>query len=185
MDESCIQKILAGDSELFRHLIVKYKDMAYSIAMSVLKDEFYAEEVLQISFLRAFEHLNSFKASSKFSTWLYRIVINESFRLVRKHKNEFVSFMEAPPDEEAELDDSFLKMEEEDQRHIINEALQKLRSNESLALRLFYLEENSIDEIRDMTGWTASNIKVILHRARFSLKNILTRYYKIDKRELH
>lgn len=185
MDDIYIQKILAGDSELFRHFISKYKDMAYSIAMSVLKDEFYAEEVLQISFLRAFENLSAFKGRSKFSTWLYRIVINQAFKLDRKHKNEFITFVEAPPDDVVEIDNSILKLEVEDQRHIINEALQKLAPRECLVLRLFYLEENSIDEIRDMTGWTDSNIKVILHRARINLKSVLTKFYKFDKRELN
>ena len=47
MDEIWIQKVLHGDSEAFRQIISKYKDMAYSIAMSVIKDEFYTEEILQ------------------------------------------------------------------------------------------------------------------------------------------
>jgi len=109
MDDIFIQKILAGDSEAFRHIITKYKDMAYSIAMSVIKDEFYAEEILQVSFLKAFDKLNTFKGRSKFSTWFYRIVINESFKYVKKHKTEFVDFVENFPEISNEINNSILK----------------------------------------------------------------------------
>ena len=63
MDEICINRILNGDPEAFRQLIAKYKDMAYSIAMSVVKDEFYAEEIIQGSFLIAYSKLASLNDS--------------------------------------------------------------------------------------------------------------------------
>ena len=98
MDNECIHKVLNGDLEAFRELITKYKDMAYSIAISIVKDEFYAEEILQVSFIKAFEKLSTFKGDSKFSTWFYRIVVNESFKLYKKHKTEFVEFVEILPE---------------------------------------------------------------------------------------
>lgn len=185
MDEICINRILHGDSEAFRQLITKYKDMAYSIAMSVVKDEFYAEEIIQESFLIAYDKLASFKGNSKFSTWFYRIVINQSFKIVKKHKTEFVDFMNIPPDIPAEIDNSILKLEVDDQKYFINEALKKIPEKESLVLRLFYLDENSIEEIKDLTGWTTSNIKVILHRARINLRQVLSEIYQLDKKVLY
>jgi RNA polymerase sigma factor (sigma-70 family) len=185
MDDIFIQRVLEGDSEAFRHLVAKYKDMAFSLAMSVVKDEFYAEDILQTSFLKAYDKLDSFKGSSKFSTWLFRIVINESFKLSNKHKTEFVNYAETPHEISIELDTVILKLEADDQRHYINEALKKISSKESLILRLFYLEENSIDEICDTTGWSPSNIRVILHRARINLRLILTEVYKLDKKVLY
>jgi RNA polymerase sigma-70 factor (ECF subfamily) len=185
MDEIWIQNVLHGDSEAFRQIISKYKDMAYSIAMSVIKDEFYTEEILQVSFLKAYDKLDTFKGDSKFSTWLYRIVINESFKLVKKHKTEIIDFVEAPPEIPNEIENAILKLEIDDQKYFINEALKKISPKESLILRLFYLDENSIEEIRSITGWSSSNIKVILHRARFNLKHILTEIYKLDKKVLY
>jgi RNA polymerase sigma-70 factor (ECF subfamily) len=153
--------------------------------MSVLKDEFHAQEVLQLSFLIAFEKLSTFRGKSKFGTWFYRIVINESFKRVKKHKNEFVSFVETVPETFSDSDNSILKLEEDDQKYFINEALKRLSPKESLVLRLFYLEENQINEICDITGWSASSVKVILHRARINLKHILTKIYKLDKKGLY
>lgn len=185
MDKICIQRVLNGETDEFRQLIARYKDMAYSIAISVIKDEFYAEEIIQVSFLRAYDKLNTFNGDSKFSTWFYRIVINESFKLLKKHKAEFVDFVETPPEFPDEIDNSILKLEEDEQKHYINDALKKISSKESLILRLFYLEENTIEEICDITGWSSANIKVILHRARINLRFILTEIYKLDHKLLY
>lgn len=181
MDDTCIKNVLNGDKEAFRKIITKYKDMAYSIAMSVVKNEFHSAEIVQVSFLIAYNKLDTFKGGSKFSTWLYRIVINESFKFIKKQKTEIVDFVENLPDYTSESDSSILKLEEDEQKDLINEALGKIPSKESLVLRLFYLEENSIDEIRDLTGWSISNIKVLLHRARINLKSVLISSYRINK----
>jgi RNA polymerase sigma-70 factor (ECF subfamily) len=185
MDEICIRQILEGNSEAFRQIVLKYKDMAYSLAMSILKDEFYAEEILQSSFLIAYDKLSTFKGASKFSTWFYRIVINESFKYAKKHKTEFIDFVETPPEISNEFENTILKLEVDDQKYYINEALKKISAKESLILRLFYLDENSIEEIASETGWSISNIKVILHRARINLRITLTEVYKLDKKVLY
>lgn len=184
MDEIIIQNILRGNTEEFRHLITKYKDIAYSIAISVIKDEFYAEEIIQVAFLKAFEKLDTFKGGSKFSTWLCKIVINESFRLIKKNKIGLIYYAETPV-ELTQKPEYTLKLEEADQKRCINEGLKILAPKESLILRLFYLEECSIEEISNMTGWTNSNIKVILHRGRINLKVQLTEYFKFKKNELY
>ena len=58
MDSEFIQKVLDGDSYAYRFFIEKYRDMAYSLAVSVVKDEFTAADVVQEAFLKAFENLN-------------------------------------------------------------------------------------------------------------------------------
>jgi RNA polymerase sigma factor (sigma-70 family) len=185
MDEIYIHKVLNGDTDAFRYIIRNYKDMAYSLAMSVLKDEYVAQEVLQTSFIRAFSNLASFKGKSKFSTWLYRIVINEALKVLNKRGNNFLVYEEGSISIDSEIDDFTLKIGEDDQQYYINEALERLSPRESLCLRLFYLEENSIEEIAEITGWTRSNIKVILHRARTNAREMLKKYYNIDKQALY
>ncbi len=184
MDEIYIRKVLNGDSDAFRYLIRNYKDIAYSLAMSVVKDEYAAQEVVQIAFVKAFTKLSTFKGKSKFSTWLYRIVINEAFNAIRKRKRETVSFEGTPAFTTPDVDSFSQEMDAEEQRYYINEALKILSAKESLVLRLFYLEENSIDEITAMTGWTASNIKVLLHRGRNTMKEILMKQFNTDKKIL-
>jgi RNA polymerase sigma factor (sigma-70 family) len=181
MDEIYIPKVLNGDANAFRFLIRKYKDIGYSLAMSVVKDEFAAQDVLQASFVIAFSKLSTFKGKSKFCTWLYRIIINEAFKALKKQKKDIVSYQESPVNHSVDIDETGLKIEGDDQRYYINEALKLLSPNESLALRLFYLGENSIEEITEITGWSNSNVKVILHRARINMRHMLESRFKVNQ----
>lgn len=185
MDDIYIQKVLKGDTDAFRFLIRKYKDIGYSLAISVVKDEFAAQDVLQASFVIAYTKLSTFKGKSKFSTWLYRIIINEAFKALKKHKKDIVSYGELPVNVLNDVEDTSSKINGEDQRYYINEALKLLSPNESLALRLFYLGENSIEEIAEITGWNNSNIKVILHRARSNMRHILESRFNIISETLY
>lgn len=89
VEELHIKKVLNGDTEDFRYFVTAYKDLGFSVAVSVVKDEFTAADVVQESFVRAFENIKSFRGDSKFSTWFIRIVINESFKVVQKKKVVF------------------------------------------------------------------------------------------------
>lgn len=86
MDNLYIDKVLGGDTEAFRYFLRTYKDMGYNIAISILNDEYFAEEVVQDAFMKVFNGLKSFKRKSKFKTWFYRIVVNESFQRLKKLK---------------------------------------------------------------------------------------------------
>ena len=83
-DDEYIRRVLSGESNAFRFLIEMYKDMAFNIAVSIVKDDQFAEEVVQDSFLKAFNGLKSFQNKSKFKSWFYRIVVNESFQRFKK-----------------------------------------------------------------------------------------------------
>ena len=181
MDEIYIQKVLKGDSDAFRFLIREYKDIGYSLAMSVFKDEFAAQDVLQASFVIAYTKLSTFKGKSKFSTWFYRIIINEAFKVLKKHNKDIVSYGELPVNISTDVEDTGSRIDGEDQRYYINEALKLLSPNESLALRLFYLGENSIEEIAEITGWSNTNIKVILHRARINMRQLLETRFNVNQ----
>ena len=85
-DQLYIDKVLQGDTNAFAYLINKYKDMAYTVAIKIVKSHEDAEEVAQDSFLKAYEKLDSFKGNSKFSTWLYTIVYRNSITKIRKKK---------------------------------------------------------------------------------------------------
>lgn len=166
-DDIYIKKVLSGDTDAFRYFVTSYKDMAFSVAVSVVKDEFTAADVVQEAFVRAFENLKSFKGKSKFSTWFFRIVINESFKILQKNKIQYT-------EKELVLEDIPVdKLKIVDQKFFINEALRTMTPNESLVLRLFYLNENDLNEICEMTGWSKSKVKVTLHRGRITMKEKL------------
>jgi RNA polymerase sigma factor (sigma-70 family) len=177
MDDAYIQKVLEGDINSFRYLVDKYKDMSFSIAISILKEENEAEDVIQDAFIKAFNSLRSFRNESRFSTWLYRIVVNESLGRMRKQKHERIHDVNADQDQEIDMPENIHNLTRDEQKKYINLVLNRMDARESLLLRLFYLNENNLHEIQEITGFSMSNIRVILHRARKS-------FYCLLKKEL-
>lgn len=177
MDKLYIEKLLAGDSGAFRYFLETYKDMAYSVAISIVKQEHLAEEIVQDAFMICYQSLRNFKGESKFSTWLYRIVVNCSFGALRKMKNNMQEFNVEVHDISFN-ESAFQILEKKEKEYLVQEALMKLSANEALILRLFYLEELSIQEVREVTGWTETNIKTILYRGRKHLYTILSKLMK-------
>jgi len=174
MDNLYIEKFLSGDGHAFRYFIQTYKDMAFSVALAVVKQEHLAEEVAQEAFVQCYLSLANFKKQSKFSTWLYRIVVHCAYKSLRKKSVE----LELTCHDVGFEDNAFTKLVREEQTQLLNEALLRIPANESLALRLFYLEEVSIQELCEITGWTHANAKVVLFRARKRLYSELTKLMK-------
>lgn len=170
MDEEIIRRVLNGDLEAFGNLIRKYKDASFGLAKSIIKEDLSAEEAVQDAFIRAFQHLHKFRMKAAFSTWLYRIVVNESLKRVNQShlENKTVSLNNSHADSITIDPQAIEYLDTEEQREIIRQTLDRLRPNESLLLKLFYLEEKNMEEIKHITGLSVSNIKVILHRARKS-----------------
>lgn len=172
MDDIYVDKVIAGDIEAFRYFIKTYKNMAFGVAVSIVKDDHYAEEVVQDSFLKAFGKISTYRKSGKFKSWFYRIVVNESFQRLRKIGKHFpLMGMDNINGEPGEVE--FEASGDGEKMTKIQLALKALSSNESLVINLFYLEENSLKEISQITGWPLSNTKVILHRARKNLRTLL------------
>jgi len=177
MDKLYIEKVLAGDLHAFNYFLKAYKDMSYSVAISIVKQEHLAEEIVQDAFMICYQSLRNFKGESKFSTWLYRIVVNCAFGALRKIKNDVQEFNVEIHDTSFN-ESAFHILEKKEREHLVQDALLKLPANEALALRLFYLEELSVQEVRQVTGWTDTNIKTILHRGRKHLYVVLSKLMK-------
>ncbi len=173
MDSVYIKNVLNGSTEDFRFLIRKYKDLAFSVAVAVVKNEFDAEEVVQESFIKVFQNLKSFKGKSDFKTWFYRILINEAFKHLQKSKKEIVLSTNQNLPETEEFDENFRGLNDEEQKYLVTESLKKIPPQESLSLQLFYLDGNSIHEMINLTGWSEANAKVILYRARKHLLEVV------------
>jgi len=174
-----LKKAKAGDVSALNQLLVQYKDFAFSIAFRICKNEYDAEDVVQESFIKVFKSIKQFRNESTFSTWLYRIVYNESIR-VRKCKNQLIYSAINDNDEiidYSSIDGALQNLLTVERKQIIRKALDQLHVNESLVLTLYYLNDKSIKEIHQITQLSKSNIKVILHRARKNLHTILKKMF--------
>jgi len=175
-----IKRVLHGKVDAFRYFIDTYKDMAFTLAMGMIQDESIAEDLVQTAFIKAFKNLKQFKMKSKFSTWFYTIVVNEARIHLRKNKGN-VQRLDDENYHEPELHEenpALLNLHRSDQKRIINNALHRLSPRENLLIRLYYQNENGIEEIQKITGFSASNIKTGLHRARQKFYRALTKEYK-------
>jgi RNA polymerase sigma factor (sigma-70 family) len=185
MDELYIKKVLHGDTEAFRYFVQQYSERAYHMALSILRSEFVAKDAIQESFLTAFNKLHTFGGRSKFSTWFFRIVINESLKMLKKEEAERTGTRTCSDLLFGEVEQSFNLLDEGQQRYFIHRALHGITPREAIALNLFYLQEYSLDEMCEVTGWTPGNSKVILHRARKSMYFELDRLLKSEKKLLY
>ena len=178
-DSFYIKKVLKGNLPSFAILIEKHKGMAYTLALRISKNHEDAEEIAQDAFLKAYNSLRTFKQESKFSTWLYKIIYNTALSRLRKKQLDSFSLDESPMEEtyHEESDDSLGILHLRERKKIISTALNRLKEDETVVMTLFYLSENSIREIEEITGYTDSNIKILLYRGRkkllFELKKIL------------
>lgn len=174
-----IEKVINGQTSYFSYIVDKYQDIVFSIALKVLRNREDAEEMAQESFIKAYKSLNSFKGNAKFSTWLYRITYNTCISEIRKRKNFFTSTEDIQIKDEAE-EMNLDGIPEENREKYVKAALEKLPEDEYTLVLLYYFEDQSIDEISSVTGLSASNAKVKLHRARKKLYTILNEMLKED-----
>ena len=175
-DQLYIDKVLQGDTNAFAYLINKYKDMAYTVAIKIVKSHEDAEEVAQDSFLKAYEKLDSFKGNSKFSTWLYTIVYRNSITKIRKKKVATSDIDDYVMDNYSEGSEfpQIEAIKNGEQQKYVREAIDRLPEKDALLITLFYMNESSVEEIEQITNLTQSNIKVKLFRARKKLNTELS-----------
>jgi RNA polymerase sigma-70 factor (ECF subfamily) len=172
-DKEIIKQVQAGNVQVFSELVNRHKNMVYSLVLKMIGNIEDAEEVAQDSFVKAFKSIKQFKGQSKFSTWLYRITYFTAINHLRKNK-----MLTAPVDMSSfsNNDKSAIeKLNHEEQKIYINQALEHLKPIEKTLITLFYLDEFSNKEIEEITGLTPSNIKVTLMRTRKKLFGIMNK----------
>jgi RNA polymerase sigma factor (sigma-70 family) len=163
-----LQQIIKGEVSHFSYFIEKYKHAAYSLAFRIINNREDAEEVVQDSFLKAFNSLHKFRHDARFSTWFYKIVINTSLSKTRSRKfsESNIDVHEITNNCIENIESVYKNLTHTEQKKFINDALQDLATQDSILLTLYYLHECSIEEITEITGINKENVKMKLHRAR-------------------
>ena len=184
-DLTYIDRIMQGDLAAFSKLVDKHKDMVYAVALKLLRNHADAEDIAQESFIKAYQQMSSFKQESKFSTWLYTITYRTALYHIRKNRidTRYMDFK----DNEKFQSDTITPIESykiKEQQKFIKEVVDALPTMEGLLVTLFYIDENSVEEISSITNLSATNIKVKLFRARKKLKKSLEHALKGESRSL-
>jgi RNA polymerase sigma-70 factor (ECF subfamily) len=182
-----IERILAGEKELFHDLIRPYQHAAYVTAISILKDEAEAEDTAQEAIIKAYRALAGFRAEAKFSTWLIAIVMNEARSRLRRTGRVVVESLDTRPEAEEDFTPTLIAdwreipsemLEREELAQQIRRAVDDLPPSYREVFILRDKDELSIGEIAAMLDIQANLVKVRLFRARMLLQKKLTPYLK-------
>ena len=162
-----IQRILRGETALYEHFLNTYGQQVFILVARIVSNQEDAEELTQDVFLKAFQHLSSFKGTSSFSTWIYTIAYNTAISSARKKTfDTFVMDDTLLANISDTQVDEALNDEGEEQIAKLNRAMEQLDSEEQALISLFYYEEKTLNEVALILGLTESNAKVKLHRIR-------------------
>jgi len=182
-----------GDIFAFEELVKRYERKLFRIVRNVLHNTEDAEDVAQSAFLKAYQNLKQFQENAKFSTWLIRIALNESFMAIRKKRSMREQSLEGDLTSEADGSDrSLIPVEVTDWvpdpeslygaaefRKILTSCLNKLSPALKIVFLLRDVEGCSIIETAGILNLTANAVKSRLARARFQLREDLSQYFSV------
>jgi RNA polymerase sigma-70 factor (ECF subfamily) len=186
-DVQLVARVQAGDTVAFNQLVTRYERKIFRLAKHITESDEDAEDVLQETFLKAYEHLAGFQGNSKFYTWLVRIAVNESLMKLRKRKaSRTVSLDETPEngDEPQTREIAVWDGNPEQQysqaemREILDHAIQNLKPAFRTVFLLRDVEELSTEEAAAALDISVPAVKSRLLRARLELRERLTRIFK-------
>ena len=173
-DNYLVEQILKGDVNSFSFIVERHKDKSFNLAAKICGNREDAEEIVQDAFLKAYRSLGGFRMESNFTTWLYRIVYNTAISRVRNKDDNTMPLEETPDCWETGNNENEL-FDNERKKLLINFALNKLNEVDRGLITFMYYNDLTIDEIEKITGLSAANIKVRLHRSRQKMLEILTK----------
>jgi RNA polymerase sigma-70 factor, ECF subfamily len=176
-----------GDAKAFSELMRRYEGKIFRLAQHITQNREDAEDVLQETFLKAYEHLDQFKGDSKFYTWVVRIAVNQSLMKLRKRKTDRSVSLDEGIDtgedtvvrEIAAWDENpEQKYSREELGEILDNAVQSLAPPYRTVFVLRDIDELSTEETAEALDLSIPAVKSRLLRARLQLREKLTRFFK-------
>ena len=182
-DSLIIRRVLDGDKELFEILLRRYNQTLYRAIRSYVRLEDDVEDLMQDTYIKAYQKLEHFKEDASFSTWLVRIGINEALQHIRK--KERIPGANRPGEPSAKIielsDSEQMNPEKRAIKHemglMVEKAIDRLHEKYKIVFMLHEVEGMANPEIAACLGLSDSNVKVRLHRARNLIKEEL---YKLS-----
>jgi RNA polymerase sigma-70 factor (ECF subfamily) len=180
-DIDLINRVLNGEQAVYEQLIRRHNASLFRIGMSILQNDADVEDMMQTTYINAWQHLASFRNEAAFGTWLKRIMINECNQLLRKRKQQLQEDL-------SQHDAATQNIKESPENAVLNKelsvAMQKallLLPEKYRAVFLLRVVENlSVAQTAEILAISQVNVKVRLIRAKLMLKEKVSNYYKND-----
>jgi len=178
-DQLLIEEILKGKSSIYELLILKYQNQLFATVINIVKDEDLAQDIVQESFLKAYESLNSLRDRNQFYPWIKRIAINESLMKIDRNKRYVDMY-----DESQEEDDYFFnsitdeknpekELLDEEMRRYVRKYVESLPSKLRTVIILREVEDLSYEEIAEILNIPIGTVRSRLFNARQIIKERL------------
>ena len=176
-----------GNTGAFSELVHRYEGKILRLAQHITQNREDAEDVLQETFLKAYEHLDQFQGNSKFYTWIVRIAVNQALMKLRRRKTDKSVSLDDNIDTGEDTivreiaawgEDPEQRFSREELGDILDSAIQSLEPPYRSVFVLRDIEELSTEETAEALDLSVPAVKSRLLRARLQLREKLTRYFK-------
>lgn len=175
-DAALVQAVLEGDEAAFAVIFERYRRLVAHLVSRFFNRREEIEEIVQQSFAKTYFSLKNFRGAQEKSlaAWLSKITINLCYDELRRRRRTENYLADLTDAEKVEIVHSAAENAENNliKRDLAEKLLATLEASDRLALTLFYGEELSVEEIAELVGWSPSNVKTRLFRARNYLRNI-------------
>jgi RNA polymerase sigma-70 factor (ECF subfamily) len=176
-----IAAVIKGDAASFEPLIQKYSPRVFATARRYARRESEVEDIVQEVWLKAFQKLGSFRGEAPFEHWLMRLAVRTCYDFLRSHqRNRETAFSELSEPESDWLD-RFVQQPDsagegaDAAKTLIEKVLDQLSPPARLIITLLEIEDRSVKEISQLTGWKVPLVKVRAFRARAEMRKILAK----------
>jgi RNA polymerase sigma-70 factor (ECF subfamily) len=184
-DLPIVDRVLAGDTEAFTELVRRNERRVYRTTLAITRNPEDAEDAMQETFLKAYQHLAEFQRTSRFTTWLTRIAINEGLQRVRRRRpteslDELVSAEEEMmPRQVRDWQDNPEELyAKQEIREFVEEAIHSLPPLYRVAFILRDVEEVSTEEAAEVLGVSIPALKSRVLRARLMVRELLAKRFQ-------
>ena len=171
-DAEVVRSVAEGNEKAFEQLVEKYEHSVLNTIYRYIGYRVEAEDIAQEVFLKVWRHASDFKGRSRFSTWLYRIVVNQCLGYRKKHKEKPETLDETIDKDRASITPE-AEIERRKEAEIVRMAIDELPRRQRIALILSRFEGKSYKEIAQIMGVSLSTVESLIFRARGSLKKKL------------
>jgi RNA polymerase sigma-70 factor, ECF subfamily len=168
-DEELVEKIRSNDHNLYAAIIDRYKNKLLRYAINIVHDDDKASHIVQDSFVKAFINLKGFDINKSFSSWIYRIVHNESINIIKKYHKEVSILDDFDFGSDENIEEDFEKKEISLK---IEKCLKEIPLLYSEPLSLYYIDDKSYQEISDILRIPIGTVAVRISRAKKLMKKI-------------
>jgi RNA polymerase sigma-70 factor, ECF subfamily len=169
-DAALVDRYLRGDMAAFDELMIRYERQIYRVCYRFVENRDDAMDLAQEVFIKAFEHLPTFRRESSLKTWLYRIAMNHCINHVKKHTPEFIQVGEFTGSVAPTIHH---QLEDEEKRRLFHKLVKRLPPKQRAILEMRVNEQLSYEEIARMSGRSVSTIKASVFFALEKLKKFV------------